>query len=68
MASCEYTCVECGHTFEVFGVESELDERMEVECPLCGSEECTRTYEERETEGDDWKEDQDSPDINLDDE
>jgi hypothetical protein len=58
--------MECGHTFEVFGVESELDERMEVECPLCGSEDCTRTFDDNgEMEDDDWKE---NPDITLDDE
>jgi hypothetical protein len=64
--------MECGHTFEVFGVESELDGTAEVECPLCGSEDCTRTYDDgAEMHGEEWdKADggDDDTSINLDDE
>ena len=53
MPSCEYICLECGHSFEVFTTSDEDDEGNEVECPLCGSTQTTRTYQDGLEPGDD---------------
>ena len=75
MANRELMCLECGHTFEVY-TDSD-DEELEVECPVCGSVDTTRTYDEdtevdeehlKESEDSDDSDDSDDLKINLDDE
>jgi len=67
-------CLECGHTFEVYTASDDEDEELEAECPVCGSVNTTRTYDEdADVDEADLREDEDSvnPDdlnINLDDE
>jgi len=74
MANRELMCLECGHTFEVYSSSDDEDEELEAECPVCGSVNTTRTYDEdADVDEADLKEDDDSvnPDdlnINLDDE
>jgi len=61
MPSCEFMCLECGHTFEVFTTSEDIEDGDEVECPLCGSTQTTRTYGDgTESEGDDLDEEDDS--------
>jgi DNA-directed RNA polymerase subunit RPC12/RpoP len=71
MANRELMCLECGHTFEVC-TDSEDDEELEAECPICGSVDTTRTYDEdADVDEEHLKEDDESDDaggINLDDE
>jgi len=74
MANRELMCLECGHTFEVYSSSDDEDEELEAECPVCGSVNTTRTYDEdADVDEADLREDEDSvnPDdlnINLDDE
>jgi DNA-directed RNA polymerase subunit RPC12/RpoP len=74
MANRELMCLECGHTFEVYTASDDDDEELEAECPVCGSVDTTRTYDEdTEVDEEHLKEDKDSGDsddlkINLDDE
>ncbi len=73
MANRALICLECGHAFEVY-TASDDDEELEAECPVCGSVDTTRAYdEEADVDEEHLKEDQDSDDtddlkINLDDE
>lgn len=46
MPRCEYTCLECGNSFEVFTTAEHLEDGIEVECPECGSTQTVRTYHE----------------------
>ena len=75
MPNCEFMCLSCGHTFEIYASAREIEEGFEVECPVCGSADTTRTYDE-DTEVDeeelereeDAGEDEDDVNLNLDDE
>ena len=46
MANRELMCLECGHTFEVYTASDDDEEELEAECPVCGSVDTTRTYDE----------------------
>ncbi|MFO7650092.1 MAG: zinc ribbon domain-containing protein [bacterium] len=77
MATYQFMCLECGHAFEVFLSKREIDSEKLVECPACGSNDTSRTFDEDEEleesveEGDAPAEeegDEDDFTINLDDE
>ncbi len=74
MPSCEFMCLECGHNFEVFTTSDDPDEGNEVECPVCGSTQTTRTYqdgfepEEEDENGNGNGEDEDEEDSGFTDE
>jgi len=63
MANRELMCLECGHTFEVYS-DSDDDEELEAECPMCGSVDTTRTYDEdADVDEEHLREDDDSEDV-----
>jgi putative FmdB family regulatory protein len=72
MPKCQYLCLDCGHAFEASARSEGLDEDLNVECPVCGGTDVTRTFDEGSgLDENDLKEPDDDEgdlEINLDDE
>ena len=70
----EYMCLECGNSFEIYTTTEYLEEANAVECPMCGSTDIQRVFEDgEEPESGDWEDEDENPDededtsVNLDD-